>query len=806
MRYIIKNIKQYLYLFFPLFIVFFMFSIIEIFLAIGDYDISFLEFYFFKATNDFWTVLGIVLFLFPLYLLTGLVSERFQKIVFLILFVFLLIAQFMLVKYAIETLVNLGADILGYSLEEIIFIIKASKETSLIEIVPIVFLLMLFFDMYSFIRKRIEIKVLLVLFIALCIYHGVGYIYFKEIKDEKYQNKMNYFITDISVFKMNEYKMKSLKFDNRHDYPFVLESNKFKDELSPFFNLKTNKKPNFVVIIVEGLGTEFLGSKYHSGFMPYLDSLIDKSLYWENFLANTGRTFGVLPSLIGSLPMGQKGFLENKTLPDHKSLFNLLRYNGYQTSYFSGDRLSFDKKERFLRYNRVDVIIDEDLYGREYEKTPANEGGFSWGYPDKEIFKKSLQTLGLSKNTKPRFDVIMTLSNHEPFNFPNKKMYDIKVDSIFSKNNLTITKDDVETYKNIFSTLLYTDESIAYFIKEYEKREDYENTIFIITGDHRLIPINQKDKLCRFHVPLFITSPMLKKSKSFKAISSHWDVAPSIASLLKNKYGLEKSDRFSWLGKGLDTFPKFRNRNKIPLMRYKGNINDFVYQDYLLSDKVVYKIKENFGIYKIENDSINGLLEGMLNEFKMLNRYVSTENRIIAPGMRIYSSKMNKLKKEDSKRILEETRNMSFDEVFFAARDSAFSKKYKKALLLCDYVLDEYPSYLDAQILKGRVYAWNGAYEYAEENLLEVLVKSPYYDDTYLALLDLYWWSNQDVKSIELVKKAKINNILNPDVSFKLVKAYQRMGNVLKATSEIDSLIQKHPDSLKYVNYKNILK
>jgi len=51
------------------------------------------------------------------------------------------------------------------------------------------------------------------------------------------------------------------------------------------------------------------GAEY-GGFTPYLDSLTTKSLYWENFLSNTGRTFGVLPSLLGSLPFGKSGFME----------------------------------------------------------------------------------------------------------------------------------------------------------------------------------------------------------------------------------------------------------------------------------------------------------------------------------------------------------------------------------------------------------------------------------------------------------------------------------------------------------------
>jgi hypothetical protein len=54
------------------------------------------------------------------------------------------------------------------------------------------------------------------------------------------------------------------------------------------------------MIIIEGMGTEFIGKMLWR--ITYLDSLIPKSLYWENFVSNAGRTFGALPSILGSLP------------------------------------------------------------------------------------------------------------------------------------------------------------------------------------------------------------------------------------------------------------------------------------------------------------------------------------------------------------------------------------------------------------------------------------------------------------------------------------------------------------------------
>ncbi|RYZ58141.1 MAG: hypothetical protein EOO14_10075, partial [Chitinophagaceae bacterium] len=76
--------------------------------------------------------------------------------------------------------------------------------------------------------------------------------------------------------------------------------------------------------------------------------------------------------------------------------------------------------------------------------------------------------------------------------------------------------------------MAYSDESIRSFLLAYRQRPDFDNTIFIITGDHRLIPVPEDNMLSRFHVPLLIYSPLLKRQASFPALSSHLDIAPSL--------------------------------------------------------------------------------------------------------------------------------------------------------------------------------------------------------------------------------------------------------------------------------------
>jgi phosphoglycerol transferase MdoB-like AlkP superfamily enzyme len=719
-----------------------------------------------------------------------------------VLFIIILLIQVSLIKYSLTTHVNLGADLLGYSYNDIYTTITSSVSLSFLSASPFLLLILLFYGIYWVLTKWISNSQVLIITILLFLLFGSLKLVLSNTSYELFQNKIQYLTADIINYQTEKYRTNA-NLNSRNDYPLLEPNSKIKDVLKPFFNI-SETKPNIVIIIVEGLGGEFIGNHSYAGFTPFLDSLIPKSLYWENFVSNAGRTFGALPSLTASLPFGDKGFLEIPETPSHISLISVLKANGYTTSYFSGDPSSFDRKINFLEYNQIDDVIDESKYGPEYKKTKANEGGFSWGYPDEEIFKKMLASMAHKKT--PRLDIVMTLSNHEPFSFPNKDKYLAKVDSILNSGKvLKISKEKVLEYKDIFASLLYTDTSIKKFMEAYSKRPEYQNTIFIITGDHRLIPITQKDKLCRFHVPLYITSPLIKKTETFKSVSSHWDITPSLLSFLQNNYKMNPLEEVAWISQGLDTTKQFRNIHQIAFMRYKGKINDYMYKDYLYSAGSLYKINDNFGIYKVKEDELQKAIKDSLNKFKNLNAYLTKRDKIFPDSLNIYRKPNYKFSKSEMTTIKKMTKGLNFDQIFSLAKETAFKKDYKTAQLLCNYILNELPNHADARTLKGRVLAWNGKYKKAEQTLLNVIKRNPYYSDSYAAILDLYWWSNQDKKSLAIYNKALKNKISNPLVSYKMAEAFKRMKNIKQSKITIDSLLLKYPNNQNYISFKQTL-
>ncbi|WP_231926262.1 sulfatase-like hydrolase/transferase [Flavobacterium gilvum] len=727
------------------------------------------------------------------------IKQSLATVIIKILFSLIVIIQLAMTGYSLTTHINLGSDLLGYSLSDMYTTVTSSLSISFVMFLPFIIVPALYLGLirvFQFIGTKINpiVPFLIVLAIG-----GFNFV-FANNTEPVYQNKLHFLVSDIIRSKKEESLSAQRVFSFKKEYPLEKAAEDAKDVLSPFFNIH-QEKPNIVFIIMEGLGRDFTDDGEYSGFTPYLDSLTTKSLYWKNFVSNAGRTFGALPALIGSAPFGKNGFMELNPLPKHNSLISILKSNGYTTSYYCGDDINFDKKSTFLEYNGINTITDVNKFGPGYTMSKKNSGGFSWGYPDAEIYRKTLSEL--NQKSQPRLDIIMTLSNHEPFEFPSKENYLKKVDAILNSKSY-LERNKLKEYKDIFAALLYTDNSLQKFMAAYSKRPDYGNTIFIITGDHRLIPVPQKDNLSRFHVPFYIYSPMLKKTAEFKSISSHNDVTPTLVSFLTNNQKIKKLEKTYWMGQGIDTARQFRNVHTIPLMRYKGSLIDYIYKDYFYTDGNLYKIDSNFNITE-SNDGLQDTVKESFNKYKYLNTYLTSKDKI-TPVASKFKSTLYTFTPQEIAYIKKVSKGLNSDQIFFKARELAFNKEREKARLLCNYMLNDKPNYIDFKILKGRTLAWDGDYKNAEMELLASINQKPFYEDGYSALMDVYFWSDQNKKAVKIGKQAHSNKIYAPEISFKLAKSYQKIKNITEARKQIDSLLTVYPENQEYHKFKKSLK
>ena len=413
-------------------------------------------------------------------------------------------------------------------------------------------------------------------------------------------------------------------------YPFMRELD-HEDVIGRFFNFQ-KEEPNFVFIIVESLSRNFSGPGARWGsFTPFLDSLTQRSLYWENFLSTSERTFNVLPSAYASLPYAQKGFMalteDGKVYPDFISLHEIFTQANYHNNFFYGGWAYFDYMEVFLNHIGVDYILDDNKFGSAYEKMPDTGEGYSWGYPDDAVFRRSKEIID-SFPANPRIDIYLTLNMHQPFSTPDPERWHKAFTDHLKTINISKFGEEFYNSRQLqFSSILYTDESIRMLFEEYSKRPEYDNTIFFILGDHHL-HMHDFNPIEKYHVPLIIYSPMLNTSRKFPAVSSVADLTPTIAAMMKNNFQLKVPQKTHWIGNPLDTLSNFRSKNFVPFMRINRNIDELLWNEFFYSEGRLFIIDEHLNLISFEDRKKLKLLEKQLSNFRVLNNYVCNENKL----------------------------------------------------------------------------------------------------------------------------------------------------------------------------------
>jgi len=410
------------------------------------------------------------------------------------------------------------------------------------------------------------------------------------------------------------------------EYPFLREERTY-DALGPYFN-KAPRAPNFVFFIAEGLGRGFSGPGAVLGsFTPKLDALAAEGLYWENFLANQGRTFGVLPALFGSMPFGRNGLAElGDKMPPHMTLLSIVKKAGYGVRVYCGFNSDFDNDRAFYTINGADSITDELNFGPGYKKST------SWGYADRELITRALAGEARAAG-EPYITVLKTSTMHTPYRFQGQEAYypvfERHLDALGIQES---RKEAYRKHRDIYTSVLYFDDEIARFIGELRKRPAWRNTVFILTGDHRLPEIPMSTRLSRYYVPLLVLSPMLKAPARFKSVSSHLDITPSVLAFLAHNYGLQTPRRVTWLGSGLDTQTSFRNVQTLPMMQTKTDLVDFISGYWYLNHDAVYRLGDSMQIPQSSDKEALRVMKEKFAAFKAANAVVARTNALMPEG------------------------------------------------------------------------------------------------------------------------------------------------------------------------------
>jgi phosphoglycerol transferase MdoB-like AlkP superfamily enzyme len=473
-------------------------------------------------------------------------------------------------------------------------------------------------------------------------------------------NKLNYFASDCytylfrksnldarlatrdDVLREINYYQQNTKFNFvNKEYP-LLHLDESKNVLKAYLR-QSDTLPNIVIIIYESLTRDFSGKDAEIGsFTPFLDSLSDHSLSWYNCLSTADGTFGSMPSILGSLPFGPRGFTLLDKPTDHISLVKILKKNNYSSYYFAGGDMNYDNFGGFMGLQGTDYMSVE--FGPKYKKMGVGPEGLSEGFPDDALFNRSLEMLDLI-GKEPYLSVYLTLTTHTPFVFDQMNEYAAFFERELIRRKLSDKqKRNLRLYRPMLASFLFTDNCMRDFFARYKKRPDYKNTIFVIVGDHHHGAYPTRNIIDDYNVPLIIYSPMLTKSVRFNSVNSHLNIAPTLLAYLKDSYHIKYTPRYvPWMGDVLDTCVSFRNIHRFPFMLCNRNIDDYVYDNFYIAQDQLYELKPGLNLKPIDNPAIFAKISRQRENFKLINSYVCKNNKLYPASENIYDVKKTEL-------------------------------------------------------------------------------------------------------------------------------------------------------------------
>ena len=271
---------------------------------------------------------------------------------------------------------------------------------------------------------------------------------------------------------------------------------------------------NVVVIIMESFGKEYTGYfNDYPGYTPFLDSLLGQGTNCTRAFANGRKSIEALPAILSGLPaLTRSPFITSQFASNTISgIPHLLKKQGYHTSFFHGGSEGTMGFNFFASMAGVDHHFSKENY--------PSEIGFdgSWGIYDEEFFQFFCQQLDSFQ--QPFFSSIFSLSSHHPYRIPDR--YQGKFD-----------KGDLQIHESV----QYADFALKRFFESAQKKEWFENTLFVITADHTSMSNHKqyKNSVGAYAVPLLFYLPgnTQMKNKTIGESCSHIDIFPTIMDLL----------------------------------------------------------------------------------------------------------------------------------------------------------------------------------------------------------------------------------------------------------------------------------
>jgi phosphoglycerol transferase MdoB-like AlkP superfamily enzyme len=279
--------------------------------------------------------------------------------------------------------------------------------------------------------------------------------------------------------------------------------------------------PNVIFICIESLSAEFM-TRYGNtwGVTPYMDTLINKSVNFNNLYANGTRTVRGMEAITLSIPPSPgRSIVKRENNTNFFNIGTIFEQKGYKNVFFYGGDGYFDNMNQFFGGNGFDIVdrgrgyLMGDEFSAKRTNIEDNEVTFenAWGVCDEDIYRKVIKEADINhKNNKPFFNFVMTTSNHRPYTYPENKI-------------------DVPSGAGRHGAVKYTDYAIDQFIKIARSKPWFDNTVFVVMADHCASSAGKRElDIDKYHIPAFIYNLKGNVPQDIDKLCSQIDLFPTL--------------------------------------------------------------------------------------------------------------------------------------------------------------------------------------------------------------------------------------------------------------------------------------
>lgn len=325
----------------------------------------------------------------------------------------------------------------------------------------------------------------------------------------------------------------------------LYDENKVEQIIGPYFEndpsvsdtLLRMQRPDILMIVWESGGWDMV---MNDTVGPNIIRLAEEGICFSDCYANNFRTDRGLVSLLSGwmgLPTTSLMKMSDRCrrLP---GLAQTLQYEGYSTSFVYGGDVDFTNMRGYLHETGFENVCG-------FEAFPSSKKKSSWGAPDAYTLLPSVIDYKNDKTSKKRFDVILTLSSHEPWSVEMHRFNDDR--------------------KNSFA---YTDSCIGVLVDSLRLMPMWDSLLVIIVPDHG-VPLSNTQSTSDWtvsHVPIVWTGGAIKCHKTIDKTMMQSDLAATLLAQM----GIDASD---FIMSRNATSPTFAEKSRWALHCFKNGCN-----------------------------------------------------------------------------------------------------------------------------------------------------------------------------------------------------------------------------------------